>query len=179
MTSRHLGRRALECLLLSGALAFAATAQAQESQQVHGQGTYNDDGAIVSAALAREALLPTASTLPVVELDTEMNGMWPALDVDSPLLRELQLRFGIAQFEPLPLIVTGRRAHLDLLQARSGDTTARGFVARTARGPTGTLLFSTPYANLDLSVVPGDVQVQVLWGRDLLSWGTATQSSSR
>lgn len=176
-TLRDPGRRALEWLLLAGALALSAPAQAQEakSQQVHGQHAYRDDGASVSAALAHEALMPITSTLPF----PGVNETWPALDFDSPLLRELQLRLGIARFVPLPLIVTGRKAHLDLLQARSGDATARGFLARTARGPTGTLLFSTPYANLDLSVVPGDVQVQVLWGRDLLSWGTAAPSSSR
>lgn len=153
------------------------TVQRSAAQQAPIQRTavYAYDRRIVSAALAHEALLPTTNSLML----PEVNGVWPALDVDSPLLRELQVRLGVALLEPMPLMVSGRKAHLDLLQARSGEATARGFVARTARGPTGTLLFSTPYANLDLSVVPGDVQVQVLWARDLLSWGASTPTAPR
>jgi hypothetical protein len=133
------------------------------------------DGERISAALAREALLPLNS------LQLQMpDGAELSLDLDSPLLRELQVRLGMVARDPASvLLIDGRKTRFDLLQARSGETTARGFVARTARGPTGTLLFSTPYANLDLSVYSGDVQVRLLWGRDLLSWDTRARVTSR
>ena len=61
--------------------------------------------------------------------------------------------------------VDGQRARFDVLQARTGGATARGFISRTPAGPAGTLLFSTPYANVDFKLVGNDVQMQLFVGQ--------------
>jgi hypothetical protein len=103
----------------------------------------------------------------------------PALDaaqspviLDSPLLRELQKQLLGAEslVNPQALLVPERKARFDLLQARAGEATARGYLARGARGPAGNLLLSTRYAKVDVEVLVDDVQVQFFLGDAWLPW---------
>jgi hypothetical protein len=96
----------------------------------------------------------------------------PTMELDSPLLRELRKQFFGHSFtsEPQLLWSLDRRARFDLLQARSGEALARSYLAKGMRGPAGTFALSTPYAKVDVEVIPGDVQVQLFIGEALFPW---------
>jgi hypothetical protein len=100
------------------------------------------------------------------------------LVVESPLLRHLQRTlFGTDELNArAALDIADKKARLDLLQARSGSVKARGFLTRSKKGPAGAFLVSTPVANLGVSVLSGEVQVQ-LFVSD--SWLAASSAERR
>jgi hypothetical protein len=119
-------------------------------------------GSLVSNNLSVRSKAPHRAEGTVEVRASSASALLP-LVVDSPFLREMQHRLlGLEDLKARTAFrVTDKHARFDLVQARSGDVTARGYVQRSERGPAGAFLVSTPLANVGLRVVSGEVQVQL------------------